>query len=337
MIERKALLVGFGKLGLLHFSQFSSLNNIKVNKIIETDSNIRKILKKNFNDIEVYPDLDSSCLNDVDFGIITSPTFAHYENLKFFINNNINTFCEKPMTLNYEQAKELKALNEKKNTIMHIGYMYEHYPTFMKAEKIIKNKELGEIYWVNSNMYVSQYLKKNQSKSWRFNKKKSGGGVLITQSSHLLYLLIKYIGKIENIYGFSKKIFSDNEDYCHLTLTSKDGVIINLDSSWSANNFRTPFLEIKFECSNGTMEVNENIIKLYFNKNTENFKKGYQEILKTDLQSTSYFNVAGICYAIQAEYFLKKINEFIEDDNLDTSIEVQRVIDHFYQINEQTT
>ena len=60
-------------------------------------------------------------------------------------------------------------------------------------------------------MYVSQYLKKKKLIAWRFNKKLSGGGVVITQTSHVIYFLCRLFGKSNKINSSQKYLFSKNK------------------------------------------------------------------------------------------------------------------------------
>ena len=56
--------------------------------------------------------------------------------------------------------------------------------------------------------------------SWRFNKKKSGGGVVITQTSHLIYFLSFLFGEVLKVKSHLKNIYSQDkiDDYAHIIL-----------------------------------------------------------------------------------------------------------------------
>ena len=123
--------------------------------------------------------------------------------------------------------------------------MYDFFETFQKAfDLVINRKILGEIIYSKNEMYVSQILREPKKTNWRFEKKKSGGGVLITQTSHLIYMILKFFGEYEKLSGFCKNIYSkENEDYAHLLIKTKTGIICSIDASWSVINYRVPQLK----------------------------------------------------------------------------------------------
>ena len=56
MTVYKGCIIGFGKLGLLHLSQFSAFKEIKINFICEQNNFIKKNLNSFFNNIEIVND-----------------------------------------------------------------------------------------------------------------------------------------------------------------------------------------------------------------------------------------------------------------------------------------
>ena len=232
----KTVIVGFGKLGLLHLSQFSAHPDVEVIGICENEKTMNKILNKNFKDLKIFHNYKDLINLNLDFITICTPTGSHFEIIKFFLEHKIPIFSEKPLAANYKEARDLKNLSNQYKTLLFVGYMYEFYETFQKAYELVNTKKiLGEIIYSKGEMYVSQVLKKPNKSNWRFIKKKSGGGVLITQTSHLIYIMQKFFGEYESCYGFCKSIYSDeNEDYAHLVIRTKSGVICNIDASWSS-------------------------------------------------------------------------------------------------------
>lgn len=336
-INKKILntvIVGFGKLGLLHFSQFNAHPDVNVYGICESDKIVSKLLRKNFDKVTIYDQLSQIPTENIDFAVVSTPTGAHYEVIEFFLKKKIPVFSEKPLALNYNEANRLKELSEINSTLLYVGYMYEFFETFEKAfELVVKNKIIGNFVFCKGEMYVSQIMSTPKKTNWRFIKKKSGGGVLITQTSHLIYLIQKFIGEYQKCFGVTKKIFSDeNEDYAHIVLTTKDNVVSTIDASWSALNYRVPSLKLFIEGSKGNIAITEDKIELFLNDNFNNYKKGMNIISKMDLHKNSYFNVAGNHYAHQANHFIKLIEEKKHiNDNLYLSVLVNKIIDEVYK------
>ncbi len=329
----RTAIVGFGKLGLLHLSQFSANPKVDVIGVCENDNSMYKILSKNLKDIKIYNDHKKLLDLKLDFVVITTPTGSHYDLIKFFLENKIPVFSEKPLASSYKEALSLKEISKKHNTLLFVGYMYDFFETFQKAfDLVINRKILGEIIYSKSEMYVSQILKEPKKTNWRFEKKKSGGGVLITQTSHLIYMIQKFFGEYEKLYGFCKNIYSkENEDYAHLLIKTKSGIICSIDASWSVINYRVPQLKFFIEGINGSILVNEDKIDLNLKESFENFSKGNNSISKMELFQNSYFNVAGNHYAHQSQYFIDLILSKVNyHQNLDLSVNVNKIISEVY-------
>ena len=80
----KTVVVGFGKLGLLHLSQFSAHPNVRVIGICENEKIMNKLLSKNFNGLKIFNDYKSLLNLELDFITVCTPTGSHFKIIKFF-------------------------------------------------------------------------------------------------------------------------------------------------------------------------------------------------------------------------------------------------------------
>ena len=58
-------------------------------------------------------------IKNIEWIFIATPNQTHYKIVKKCIMNSINVFCEKPLCLSYEKAKELILLARKKGKIIY--------------------------------------------------------------------------------------------------------------------------------------------------------------------------------------------------------------------------
>ncbi len=329
----RGAIIGFGKLGLLHLAQFESSNETQIKYICESDKIINNILKKNFKDIEIISDYKKIQSDKIDFVVITTPSHSHYLIAKYFLEKRIAVFCEKPLCTSFSDATDLKETSLKNKTILFTGYMYDFHPTFKFVNQILKKNILGKIFYSKAEMYVSQYMTKKNISSWRFNKKFSGGGVLITQTSHILYFFCKIFGDVTSVKSFKKNLYSkDNiEDYVHVMLDYKN-IICSIDASWSAHNYRTPYVKFHIAGDNGYIDLTEDKVILYVKDEVEGYNKGINSFSIVDLDKEINYDVAGRHYAAQSDYFIRQLksNE-IDMQNLKSSVEVQKIVDMVYQ------
>ena len=87
-----------------------------------------------------------------------------------------------------------------------VGYMARHIDTFRKAREVVASGAMGRLIHLQSTMYVAQLFRTGQG--WRYDPTYSGGGVLITQNSHLIDLLLWIFGPVAHVTGHVKRWYS---------------------------------------------------------------------------------------------------------------------------------
>ena len=80
-------LIGYGKWGKILYDKLVQISNVKF--ICKSKDNYFTKLK------------------DVDWIVVATPDNTHYDIVKNCLWKGKNVFCEKPLTLNYEQSKKL--------------------------------------------------------------------------------------------------------------------------------------------------------------------------------------------------------------------------------------
>ena len=81
----------------------------------------------------------------IDFVVIVTPNHLHYPIAKTFLNHGIHVVCDKPLTIEPEEAEELAHLAQQKDLLFCVTYPYTGYPMVKHARDLIRNGELGEI------------------------------------------------------------------------------------------------------------------------------------------------------------------------------------------------
>ena len=81
----------------------------------------------------------------MDFLSIVTPNFMHFPPAKMALENGFHVMCDKPMTLNLAEAKELKGIVDKSGLVFGLTHNYTGYPMVKEARAMIKNGILGKI------------------------------------------------------------------------------------------------------------------------------------------------------------------------------------------------
>jgi len=81
----------------------------------------------------------------IDFVTIVVQNFLHFEVAKTFLEAGINVICDKPVTLDLEQARELRTIIKKSKKVFALTHNYTGYPMVKLARQMIRKGELGKL------------------------------------------------------------------------------------------------------------------------------------------------------------------------------------------------
>ncbi len=81
----------------------------------------------------------------MDFVSIVTPNHMHFPPAKMALENGFHVVCDKPMTLNLQEAKELAALVKKTGLLFCLTHNYTGYPMVKEAREIVRSGKLGKI------------------------------------------------------------------------------------------------------------------------------------------------------------------------------------------------
>jgi predicted dehydrogenase len=115
----------------------------------------------------------------LDYILIATPNFVHYDPAMKAIKAGIPVFCEKPLCLNLNEASDLVRTVRKYKIPFGVAHTYIGHWTTRLSRYIIHAGLLGEIRWVDS-YYLQGWLATKledtgqQQASWRVDPKRSG-------------------------------------------------------------------------------------------------------------------------------------------------------------------
>ena len=87
---------------------------------------------------------------NMDWAFIATPNNIHYNQVKHFIKQKVNVFCEKPLTPTYKQSKELFDLANEYNVNLYVDDVFnyrterKHIKNLAKPIEVVWNKISGE-------------------------------------------------------------------------------------------------------------------------------------------------------------------------------------------------
>ncbi len=144
----KVAVIGIGHLGSRHLKVYSEMAGL-VDLVAVCDSKPDRTqrLAQHYNVpfVEDYRELAGK----VDAVNICTPTVSHFEIAKFFLEQGVHAFVEKPITYTIEQADQLIALAEKTERKLQVGHVERFNSAFLAIKHFTKHPLFIECHRLN--------------------------------------------------------------------------------------------------------------------------------------------------------------------------------------------
>jgi predicted dehydrogenase len=235
----KFLICGIGSIGQRHYRNLKSLghelalfragggaNAPFIDKFLyEEQASGRKL--------NIYRDLNEAT-NDFkpNAVFITNPNSKHMETSLLAAKSGQNIFIEKPLSHNRNGLEELKALAEKKNLKIMIGYNLRWHPLLKKMKLMVESGEIGRP--ICAHIEMGENIEDwHPWEDYRqaYAAYKNGGGGAVLCFSHDIDYLYWFFGMPEKIQAVGGKVTplgGDAEDMVKALLNYKNNFIVSL-------------------------------------------------------------------------------------------------------------
>ena len=188
--------------------------------------------ERSYSDYKEMAISESQRDDGINFVSIVTPNHLHHPIAKAFLEVGINVICDKPMTMNSEEAQELIDISECSDLIFAVTYNYSGYPLIREAREIIKKGELGSIRIIKVE-YIQDWLTEpiestgQKQASWRVDPKKSGiGGSIGDIGTHAFHLAHFVTQQLPNKISADLSCFVEGrelDDNAHILMRYESG------------------------------------------------------------------------------------------------------------------
>lgn len=175
--------IGVGVIGLRmgrgHLVGYQQNPHTKVIGVCDPDEALLAQRKEEFGATVASTDY-RELLEIPEIGIVsvTSPDYYHAEQAIAAMQAGKDVLCEKPLTLNMDEAKAIIAAVEDTGRRFMIGQVCRFAPGFVLAKRLIDRGEIGKLYFVESE-YAHSYKHARGVGDWRVDPRRQpviGGG-----------------------------------------------------------------------------------------------------------------------------------------------------------------
>ncbi len=239
----------FEIVGVCDINPKSAADTAKRHGISYYTTDAKKLLE------DTNPDVVSICV----------PNMLHKENVSLALEAGAHVLCEKPLALNYSDAKDLFDLANAKGKILLACQSMRFTPDRLEAKSLIESGALGELYYGE----FSRIRRRGIPKWGAFHiERLSGGGCFIDIGVHMLDAMVWLMGNPEPISvegvrsarlahkssqltsslresgaltgaTFSERVYSaeefDVEDFASGSVTFAGGKRVQFKVAWAAN------------------------------------------------------------------------------------------------------
>lgn len=167
------------------------------------------------------------------------------------LNAGKHVMCEKPMALNYEEAKKMLEAQQKSGKLLTIGYQHKFDPDVVYAKKEAEKNVFGDMYFAKANV-----VRRRGVPTWGVFTQQSeqGGGSLIDIGTHALDVVLHIMNnyKPKMVIGTTYDKIKNNketanpfgpwdvnnynvEESAFGYLVMENGATIIIETSWALN------------------------------------------------------------------------------------------------------
>jgi predicted dehydrogenase len=115
----------------------------------------------------------------IDYALIVTPNFVHFDPAKKLLEAGIPVFCEKPLTVTLEESETLAKLAKSKNIPFGVAHTYLGHWSSRLSRHIVRTGLLGEVRWVDAYYIQGWLFERTEDKGvmqaeWRVDPKRAG-------------------------------------------------------------------------------------------------------------------------------------------------------------------
>lgn len=181
---------------------------------------------------------------NIDIIDVCTPNIYHYSTVKKAILAGKHVYCEKPLCVTADEARDLCVLAENSGLICGVVFNNRHLAPIKRAKQLIDEGRIGRVLSFSAEYLHNSCTDTSKPAGWKQNKDVCGGGVLFDLGSHAIDLIRYLCGEFSEVKGTSQIAFD--------TRAGMNG------NPWSTNADEAFYITARLECGAvGTITVSK--------------------------------------------------------------------------------
>lgn len=161
--------VGVGGWGKNLARNYSQIPEANLRYICDRDQKKLDASRKQYPGTKLTTEF-SDLLNDPELNAVVIATTGpgHYPLAKQALEAGKDVYVEKPFTLEVKHAEELIKIADERKRILMVGHLLEYHPVVVRLKDMIKNGELGQVYYIYSQRLNLGTVRSDENALWNF-------------------------------------------------------------------------------------------------------------------------------------------------------------------------
>jgi predicted dehydrogenase len=299
----RVAVAGLGRVGVSHLATLAMIPGCEVVGVVEPD----RSLARGARGIgwKAPRHLDAASLlaaGPVDALFVSTPPDQHLDLARPALAAGVAVFVDKPFAHALADAEALVAAAAAAGRPLASGYPLVYEPVFAAARAAVAAGALGRVRHARCSMYVSEVFEPRRG--WRYERARSGGGVVANVSSELLFLIDGCLGPPAEVRATWNRIYGEVEDELHAMMRYPSGVEVGFDCSWSVPGYARPAVVVELEGDSGKLLVSDDALELDLEHPGGGYPGGHTTRRAADLAQAARFDLDGEALYLQDAAFL---------------------------------
>lgn len=331
----KLAVLGTGGMANVHAERFRSVQGCQVVAAADVDLERARAFAAKHEIPRAYGSAkDLLAAGDFDAVTIVTPDAFHAPLALQCLKAGKHVLCEKPLALNYPDARRMVAAAKKAGVIHMVNFSYRDWPAIQAVAALVQRGTLGEVRHVEAS-YLQAWLaskiwgdwRTTPAWLWRLSTRHGSKGVLGDVGVHIVDFATFPVGPIRSVFcrlkAFDKAPGNRIGEY---PLDANDSAVLNVEfqngalgtihtTRWCGGHANRLFLKIAG--TKGTVEID-----------SDRTTSGYRICAGKDLDTGTWKDVAVAAVPNNYQRFIKSIRSGKPDQpDFARGAEIQKVLD----------
>ena len=326
----RVAIVGLGRMGVAHAAVLSMLPDVTVVAAADSQSSAARRLHGMGFCMPMFRTLDELLAREaVEAVWVCTPPDSHLGVTRRCLEAGAAVFVEKPLAHTLEAAHQLAALAASSKPPVACGYGLAFWPSFAAARGLLRAGVIGPPVRATSSMFLSQVS--GPQRGWMYERRRSGGGVVVNLASHLLFLINWYFGVPTSVRAMAKQLHTAVDDEVSATMIAPGCSEVVFETSWCVPGYPISATTIAVEGPHGTLRVDNDGVEVELNAPRGGLSAGRTTLREADLPQPARFLLNGEAFALEDAHVLRWVSGGPAPAiTAAAALDVQRVIDALY-------